>query len=97
MLSKVPDHPALVLLSPTLQDSPTALTQATSSRGDGNRAVNNNNLTSTIAASTSNEATQSKEGSHAKKRKIGRDEQSLAVSYEVEEISGHRQDKQARN
>jgi hypothetical protein len=102
MLSKVPDHPALALLSPTPQDSPTALTQATRSTAEGNQAVNNNNLTSTIAASTSNKATQLKEGSRAdknlkRKTPAGRDKQPLAVSYEVEEISGHRQDKQARN
>jgi hypothetical protein len=100
MLSKIPNHPALALFSSTPQDSPIAPTQATLSRADGNQAVNNNvdNLTSTIVASTSNEATQSKENSCALKnlkRKTVRDEQ--RDSYEVEEITGHRQDKQARN
>ena len=99
MLSKVPNHPALALFSSTPQDSPIALTQATLSRADGNQAVNNNgdNLTSTIVASTSNEATQSKENSRPLrnlKRKTVRDE--WRDSYEVEEITGHRQDKQAR-
>ena len=100
MLSKVPNHPALALFSSTPQDSPIAPTQATLSRADGNQAVNNNvdNLTSTIVASTLNEATQSKKNSLALKnlkRKTVRDEQQ--DSYEVEVITGHRQDKPARN
>lgn len=100
MLSKVPDHPALELLSITPQDSATASTQATRSTAEGNRPVNNDNSTSTYTAFTSNEATLSKKGRSTTKnlkRKMGRDEQSEAVSYEVEEIIGHRQDNQARN
>ena len=102
MLSKVPDHPALGLLSVTPQDSPTTSTQETQSMADGNRPVNNDNLTSTFAASTSNEGNQSKKGSSTtkdlkRKRKTGSDKQLEAVSYEVEEINGHRQDNQARN
>lgn len=100
MLSKVPDHPALQLLSVTPQDSPTASTQAIRSTADGNQPVNNDNPTSTITASTSNEATPSKKGSSTTKnlkRKMGRDKQREAVSYEVEKINGHRQDNQARN
>ena len=97
MLSKVPDHPALALLSPTPHDSPTALIQTTHARTDSSQAANNNNLTSMISASTSNEATQSKESRRKLKRKSGREEQPPAASYEVEEISSHRRDKQARN
>ena len=99
MLSKVPDHPALQLLSVTTQDSPTASTQAIRSTADGNWPVNDN-PTSTITASTSNEATLSKKGSSTTKnlkQKMGRDKQPEAVSYEVEEINGHQQDNQARN
>ena len=88
MLSNVPDHPALELLSITPQDSPTASTQAARSTADGNRPANNNNPTSTSKGSSTTKNL---------KRKTGSDEQPEAVSYEVEEIKGHRQDNQARN
>ena len=66
MLSRVPDHPALVLFSSNQQGSPTAeedLTEATRSRAENEQAVNSASLTSTITTSASNEPAQSQEGS----------------------------------
>ena len=93
MLSRVPDHPALELLSQNPQDAEEDLTQGTHSRASIEQTANSSSHTSTIAASASNEATQSKEGRRNGKRKT-RDE---PESYEVEKIIGHRQDKEARS
>ena len=75
MLSRVPDHPALELLSQNPQgaDSEEDLTQAMHSRANNEQTANGSSHTSTIAASASNEATQSKEGRRNRKRKT-RDE-----------------------
>ena len=93
MLSRVPDHLALELLSQNPQGAGEDLTQATHSRANNEQTANSSSHTSTIAASASNEATQSKEGRRNRKRKT-RDE---PESYEVEKIIGHCQDKEARN
>lgn len=58
MLSRVPDHPALVLLSQNLQGSPTAeedSTRATRSTADTNQTFNGGGRASTAATSSSND------------------------------------------
>ena len=110
MISRAPDHPALVLLSSNPQGSLTAeedLAQATHNV----EAVIGTSLTSTTTASASNETTQSTEGSipriikpmpkprnamptQKNSKRKARDE---PESYEVETIFDHRQDNQARN
>lgn len=113
MLSRVPDHPALVLLSQNPEGSQMAeenLTQAMRSRADNNQIVNSSCSTSTITASALNEgAAQSNEGSTSqhinpspnkaafKNSKRKTLGSDQPTSYEVEEICGHRQDDQVRN
>lgn len=110
MISRAPDHPALVLLSSNPQGSLTAeedLAQATHNV----EAVIDTSLTSTTTASASNETTQSTEGripriikpmpkprnampTQKNSKRKTRDE---PESYEVETIFDHRRDNQARN
>ena len=87
MLSKVPDHPALVLLPPNPQDSLTASAQATVSRVDHDQT----------SAFTSNETTHPRPGPKNLKQKTQLESGNEQDSYEVEEICGHCQDNQTRN
>jgi hypothetical protein len=93
MCSRVPDHPALEMLSQNPQGAEEGLTQVTQSRVDDEQTANSSSHTSTIAASASRGATQSEEGRKNPKRKTPDEPE----SYEVEKILGHRQDNQARN
>ena len=87
MLSRVPDHPLLALLSSDSQPegSLTPLAEASAGRADCDQTL----------ASTSNEGAQPRPALKNSKRKTQTSEE--PHSYEVEEICGHRQDNQARN
>jgi hypothetical protein len=94
MISRVPDHPALGLLS-----NPQGAQEEDSTPANTNNTFNSDASSSTIATSAPSQATQSTSGqseprAKGKKRKTPSSDQ--PESYEVEEILDHQQDSQAR-
>jgi hypothetical protein len=93
MLSRVPNHPALGLLVPNQQDSPTAEEDSTQvihgREEDSTQAIHGGEEDSTQVHGREEDSTQAR----VEKRKTRSSDE--GDSYEVEEILGHRCDNQA--